>query len=31
LWHTQKEGISPKFFYPFNAETEKIYAAWRER
>ena len=28
LWHTQKEGISPKFFYPFNEETEKIYAAW---
>ena len=31
LDHTQKEGISPKFFYPFNSETEKIYKAWKAR
>ena len=31
LWHTQNEGISPKFFYPFNEETEKIYQAWKNR
>jgi len=31
LEHTQRKGISPKFFYPFNSETEKIYAAWKAR
>ncbi len=30
LEHTQREGISPKFFYPFNSETEKIYAKWKK-
>jgi regulator of RNase E activity RraA len=31
LEHTQNEEISPKFFYPFNAETEKIYTEWKSR
>ena len=31
LEHTQAAGISPKTFYPFNEETERIYAEWKER
>ncbi|MDA1280451.1 MAG: hypothetical protein O3B95_10520 [Chloroflexi bacterium] len=31
LEHTQREGVSPKTFYPFNSETEKIYAEWKSR
>lgn len=31
LEHTQREGISPKHFYPFNSETEKIYEEWKKR
>jgi regulator of RNase E activity RraA len=31
LEHTQAEGISPKTFYPFNEETERIYAEWKFR
>ena len=31
LEHTQREGISPKAFYPFNSETEKIYEEWKAR
>jgi regulator of RNase E activity RraA len=31
LEHTQANKISPKTFYPFNEETEKIYAEWKKR
>jgi regulator of RNase E activity RraA len=31
LEHTQAEEISPKTFYPFNEETERIYAEWKVR
>ena len=31
LEHTQANKISPKFFYPFNEETEKIYQAWKKK
>lgn len=31
LEHTQREKVSPKSFYPFNEETEKIYAEWKKR
>ena len=31
LEHTQREGISPNRFYPFNEETEKLYADWKKR
>lgn len=31
LEHTQREKISPKFYYPFNEETEKIYEEWRRK
>ncbi len=31
LEHTMREGISPKLFYPFNAETEKIFEEWKAR
>jgi len=31
LEHTMREGISPKLFYPFNADTEKIFEEWKAR
>ena len=31
LEHTQRAGVSPNGFYPFNEETERIYQAWRQR
>ena len=30
LEYTQRKGISPKRFYPFNDETEKIYEEWKD-
>ena len=29
LDHTQREGVSPSQFYPFNDDTERIYEEWR--
>lgn len=29
LAHTQHKRVSPKQFYPFNVETEKIYQTWK--
>ena len=29
--HTMKEGVSPKSFYPFNSDTERIYDEWKAR
>ncbi len=31
LEHTLREKVSPKLYYPFNAETERIYAEWKRR
>ena len=31
LEHTQREGVSPKSFYPFNEETERIYEEWKSK
>ena len=31
LEHTMREGTSPKLFYPFNADTEKIFEEWKAR
>ena len=31
LDHTQREGVSPSQFYPFNDDTERIYEEWRRR
>ncbi len=31
LEYTQRERVSPKHFYPFNAETERIYREWKQR
>lgn len=30
LEHTQRDGVSPKQFYPFNEETERIYQQWKK-
>ena len=29
LAHTQRKSVSPKQFYPFNIEIEKIYQTWK--
>ena len=29
--HTQREGISPKAFYPFNEATDRLHAEWKKR
>ncbi len=29
--HTQREKLSPKLFYPFNSDTERIYEEWKAR
>ena len=31
LDYTQREGVSPSQFYPFNDDTERIYEEWRRR
>ena len=31
LEYTQREKISPKAFYPFNEQTDRIYREWRRR
>ncbi len=31
LEYTQREGVSPKLFYPFNEDTERIYQEWKSR
>ena len=31
LEYTQRERISPKHFYPFNEETERIHQEWKSR
>ena len=31
LDYTQRERVSPKSFYPFNEETERIYREWKSR
>ena len=31
LEYTQRERVSPKHFYPFNADTERIYQEWKAR
>ena len=29
LDYTQRERVSPRYFYPFNEETERIYLEWK--
>jgi regulator of RNase E activity RraA len=31
LEYTQREKVSPKLFYPFNEDTERIYQEWKDR
>ncbi len=31
LEHTQTSRVSPKFYYPFNQETERIYREWKSQ
>ncbi|MCH7740584.1 MAG: hypothetical protein IIC93_10635 [Chloroflexi bacterium] len=31
LEYTQREKVSPKLFYPFNEDTERIYQEWKGR
>ena len=31
LEYTQREKVSPKLFYPFNEDTERIYQEWKSR
>ena len=29
LEHTQREGVSPGVFYPFNDDTRRLYEDWK--
>ena len=31
LEYTQRKKVSPKLFYPFNEDTERIYQEWKGR
>ena len=31
LEYTQERGVSPKSFYPFNEDTERIYEEWKQK